>query len=389
MKRSTDFIIVGGGIVGASVAYGLLKAGCGVTLLDGGPEDPRASVANFGLVWVQGKGPHLPAYQTLTRDASDLWPRFAEELLDITSIPNGSLAPELAYERKGGLTFCLSDEEFEQRQRYLHGLHNQSGGLSQDCEMLDRKMIEELLPDFNLGPDVVGGSYCWRDGCINPLNLYTLLLTAIRRLGGKIINNSKVEEIERVGTIWKLQTRQGVMDVDNLVLSAGLDNERLAKQVGFNVPIQPQRGQILVSERRQKTMRLPASTLRQTADGTFLVGATKEDVGLDMSDTPQAAKDLASRVMRIHPDLADMKVVRQWGGLRIITPDGAPIYEFGDSVSAISCHSGITLSPVHAEHFVDHILKNNVSCSLKKFTSARFDNSGGGMAETAVDKAAS
>ncbi|MEO0543077.1 MAG: FAD-dependent oxidoreductase [Pseudomonadota bacterium] len=372
MKSNREFVVVGGGIVGASIAYGLLQAGRQVTLLDGGPGDPKASVANFGLVWVQGKGPNLPAYQILTREASDAWPAFSEGLLDAAGQKLETVSPDLAYEREGGLTFCLSEEDYQDRENYLNRLHNESGGLSKDCQMISRREVEELLPGFRLGPEVVGASYCWRDGCVNPLNLSSILYASIRRLGGSIMPNTKVHGIDRKNSIWQLVVDGGLIEADNIVIAAGLETQRLAKLAGLNVPVHPQRGQILVSERRPRTMRLPASTLRQTVDGSFLVGATKEDVGFDTSTTTNAAHELARRIVRIHPDLENIKVVRQWGGLRIMTPDGAPVYEFGDGVSAVACHSGITLTPIHAVQIVDRILAGDKDTSLDTFSSARF-----------------
>src|SRR3546814_1613915 len=93
-------------MVGSAVGFGLARAGRRVLLLDGGDLDYRAARANFGLVWVQGKGPGMAPYQRLTRDSSDRWPQFHRELSEITAAP-------IDYERKGGLAFCVGAEAFE------------------------------------------------------------------------------------------------------------------------------------------------------------------------------------------------------------------------------------------------------------------------------------
>ena len=142
--------------------------------------------------------------------------------------------------------------------------------------------------------------------------------------------------------------------------------------LGLDVPVYPQRGQVLVSQRMPKVLGLPASTLRQTADGTFLVGATKEDVALDESTSLSGAKLLARNALRITPMLKNMNVVRHWAGLRVMTPDGAPIYEFGDGVSAAACHSGITLAPVHTDMFVNRILDISTASELQEVRPERF-----------------
>jgi glycine/D-amino acid oxidase-like deaminating enzyme len=81
-----DTIVIGAGAVGSAIAYGLAGRSSRIVALDGGDGDLRAACANFGLVWVQGKGPHLPPYQTLSRRSADLWPEFARELSDTTGI---------------------------------------------------------------------------------------------------------------------------------------------------------------------------------------------------------------------------------------------------------------------------------------------------------------
>src|ERR1700761_954988 len=103
-SSTVDVIVIGAGTVGAAIAYGLARKGLRVALVDGADSDFRAARANFGLVWVQGKGQGkhqpMPAYQALSRQSSDLWPGFAAELADLAG-------HELHYERNGGLAFCL------------------------------------------------------------------------------------------------------------------------------------------------------------------------------------------------------------------------------------------------------------------------------------------
>lgn len=75
-----DFVVVGAGLVGASIAWGLAKAGANVTVFDAAEDRLHASAGNFGLVWVQGKGATAPDYARLTQRSADAWAAFAEEL---------------------------------------------------------------------------------------------------------------------------------------------------------------------------------------------------------------------------------------------------------------------------------------------------------------------
>ena len=78
--ESSDILVIGGGIIGASVAYGMAKQGVEVTLLDQGESTPSASRGNFGLTWVQGKGLGMTRYAEWTLDAVQAWPEFSEDL---------------------------------------------------------------------------------------------------------------------------------------------------------------------------------------------------------------------------------------------------------------------------------------------------------------------
>src|ERR1700687_1100181 len=142
-----DIVVVGAGTVGAAIAYGLALRGARVLLLDGDDGDFRAARANFGLVWLQGKGLALPAYQTLTRQSIGSWQGFADELEARSDMG-------LCYEQNGGLAFCLGADGFEKREAMWQRLHNQWGGGEPDWEMVDRSGLERLLPKVKLGPDV-------------------------------------------------------------------------------------------------------------------------------------------------------------------------------------------------------------------------------------------
>jgi glycine/D-amino acid oxidase-like deaminating enzyme len=364
-----DIVIVGAGMVGAAIAYGLALRGERVLVLDGSDGDFRAARANFGLVWLQGKGLGLPAYQTLTRRSIDGWRGFADELEAMSET-------ELCYEQNGGLAFCLGDEAFEKRQVTLLRLHNQWGGGEPDWEMVDRPALQRLLPKVTLGAEVVGASFGRRDGHANPLRLLAALQAGVTRLGGAVRNDAAVHGISAVGGDFHLLVGDETIAAPRVVIAAGLGTADLARQVGLDVPIRPERGQILVTERLEPVLPLPASGLRQTADGTVMIGATKEDTGFDVSTTGDAASRLSRTAVRIVPALAQARLVRQWAGLRIMTPDSYPIYAQSEShpgAFAAVCHSGVTLAAFHAGDLAAAIAAGALPDDLSPFHMSRFD----------------
>src|SRR5215469_10499927 len=99
---TAEVAVVGGGMVGSAIAYGLARRKVDVLVLDDADRSYRAANANFGLVWVQDKGMDMPAYQRLTRLSAELWPEFSAELGEATGV-------DLQYEQNGGLALCLSE----------------------------------------------------------------------------------------------------------------------------------------------------------------------------------------------------------------------------------------------------------------------------------------
>ncbi|MBX5086771.1 FAD-binding oxidoreductase [Rhizobium lentis] len=365
---NADVIIVGGGITGSSIAYGLAQRNQRVIVLDGEDHDYRASRANFGLVWVQGKGANMPDYQLWSRRSSQRWSDFARELFDVTG-------QDLHFEQRGGLVFCLNDEELEARRTSLQKLHQKLGDDSADWEMIERSDVETLMPGVKLGSEVCGASLGHRDGHANPLRLLSALQAGIQKLGGTILS-TRVQTIQRDGGGFSLETGRERYSAQRIVIAAGIGSQALGEQVGLGVPLRPQRGQILVTERLIPILPLPASGLRQTREGSVMIGATHEDVGFDVSTTGLAAAKLSARALRVIPALADAKLVRQWAGLRVITPDGCPVYaqsKCHPGAFIALCHSGVTLAAVHAEIIAQAIVDGELPSSLKVFNQRRFN----------------
>ncbi len=366
--REAETIIIGGGLVGTAIAYGLARQGCKPLVLDGDDRDIRAARANFGIIWVQGKGPGMPAYQRLTRLSSDLWPEFARELSEFTDI-------SLDYRRTGGLTFCLGADEYTARAKIVERMSEEFGETTYDTEMIERGTLERLLPDLRLGQDVVGGIHCIRDGEVNPLRLLYALQTAITALGGAIIGDETVASIKSGPGSFTLTTSTRDYHTPRVILAAGNGTRELAQQVGLDVPIRPQRGQLLVTERLAPMFPMPTVPLRQTAEGTILIGSTQEEVGFDTGTNVGGAGAMARRAVRILPALENVNIVRHWSGLRVMTPDGHPIYVQSPThpgAFITICHSGVTLAAAHALDIAGALMENVLPERLKPFHLDRF-----------------
>src|SRR5690606_8627893 len=123
----------------------------------------KSSRANFGVVWVQGKGQNFPAYGAWTGKAADHWPAFAGMLEADTGI-------DVEYRQTGGLQYCLSEREFEDRRKWLDDVARL--GIDGGTIIEERPALQARFPDAEFGGDVVGASYCPLGGEVNPLLLW-------------------------------------------------------------------------------------------------------------------------------------------------------------------------------------------------------------------------
>ena len=359
-----DFIVLGGGLVGSAIAYGLIRQGKRVTVLDEGDVALRASRGNFGLVWVQTKGLGMPAYADWARLSVDVWPEFAKELTQRSGI-------DMNYRKPGGFQVALSEKDMAARIQVIDKLRAQQGAKGYDCEIVERKRLDNMLP--GLGPEVVGGTYCPHDGHVSPLRLLKALHKAI---ADSYRPNSKVTAIR--GSAGGFQVDAGGVShaAPKIVLAAGLGNLPLGEMLGFKLPVRPQRGQILVTERLPAFLDYPISGVRQTEEGSVLLGSSREEVGYDNSTTPEAMHTIAGNAQRIFPRLQHARVVRAWGALRILAPDEFPIYQTlpgHDGAMVATCHSGVSLAGAHALCFAKYLAEGALPEHFTAFHTRRFD----------------
>jgi len=361
-----DFVIVGGGLVGSSVAYGLARQNYKVAVLDGGNRCFSASRGNFGLVWVQGKGRDCPPYARWSGFAANLWPEFDSRLLAETGIHTD-------YQRPGGMHFCLDENEWIERSEIMQAVQKHTGGLF-EYEMLEHKEVKKRIPQISRS--VVGASYSSLDGHVNPLHLLHALHKAMQQHKVAYFPNQVIDRIEAKHGGYLAHSNNQLTSGQKIVLCAGLQNQRLGEMLDMQIPLVADRGQVIITERLKPFLDLPTLHVRQTAEGTLQIGYSHEDAGLDDGTSPAVLKKIAQRAVMMFPFLSHVRLVRAWGALRIMTPDYNPIYERSKShpgAFAISCHSGVTLAAAHAGPVSGWISGNSELPMIEHFTTRRFD----------------
>lgn len=370
--QDCDIAIIGGGVVGMTLAYGLSgdggsSDGLRISVLDEGDVAHRASRGNFALIWVQGKGLSMPEYALWTMQSADLWSMFAQNLGKETGV-------DLAHARRGGFTPLLDEAELERRAADLTRLHNQVPGAA-GFEVLGSAALKAILPQ--IGREVVGATFCPADGHVNSLRFFGALHQAALLRKVDYRSNASVISITHTGDGFHIATEAGQIRAQKVVLAAGLGNARLAPMVGLEAPVRPQRGQVMVTEKLAPFLEYPLVSIRQTDEGGVMIGDSKEEVGFDNGTDQQVLARIAARAVQVFPVLSQAQIIRSWGALRVMSPDGHPIYDQSRSCPGaylVTCHSGITLAAAHAAIVAPAIASGIWPEQLKVFSAERFAN---------------
>lgn len=368
-NHDCEIIVVGGGNIGSALAYGFARHGLSVALLDEGDVAYRGAFGNFGLVWFQGKGLGKQRYVEWSFEATKMWPSFVERLEEESGI-------RIHYEKPGGLFLCRGEQGLAERQKKLTQLTQQSCTGAYDCEIISRSELQHLIPRMKLGPTIAGASYSRHDGHCNPLFLVNALHIATRNYGGKYFPCCAVQQIHYEAPRFRVRTHNGVFEAEKLILAAGVGIPPLAAKLGMKIPVRPQRGQLIVTERISPVLPYPISGIRQTHEGSFMLGSSEEEVGFNTSVSPNILKKIATSAVEAFPALSKVKMVRSWAALRPLAPDSCPIYHRSNTypgVYIVTSHSGVTLAPLHANHIVRWITEGAEPEGFDHFSLRRFD----------------
>ena len=362
-----DTIVVGGGLLGMSVAYGLRLRDVSVAVVDEGDVAHRASRGTFGLVWAQSKGLEMSNYARWTRESIALWPAFAEDL-------NRRSGIDVNYSQCGGYVFAFADDELERRKAAYDKICDGLGLDGPDYEVLDRPAVAEAFP--GIGDAVCGATYCPIDGDCDPLALLRALHSGFIGAGGRHFPGHGLVRIDDGGPRPKVETTSQTFEADRVVLAAGIGNIKLVRGLGSELPLKPLRGQILVSERVKPVIPHLTHVIRQTQEGTILFGDSQENVGIDDSTTAATMHDIAQNATNTFPFLKDIRIVRVWGCLRPMPLDGFPIYDRvpgHPNVIILNTHSGVTLAAAHARTLAGQIHDDTLGVTVRGFPMDRFD----------------
>ena len=369
----TDALIIGGGVIGLSIARELATASLDVTLVDSGVPGREASWAGAGILPPTFPGnPDVPMVP-LTLASHALWPSLSEELLQTTGIDNGFRqcgGIQLAQSTTSVPAISLSPETEDSA-----SIWQQAGAIAESISADELRLAEP-----NLSPSIASAirlPEVWQ--VRNPRHLKAMQQRC-EQLGVRIVPGTEVRTFNSVdGRVQSVTTSTQQLSADHFIVCAGAWTGKLLEQCGHSLNIRPIRGQIV-----QLQMDAPPLThviecgsryLVPRNDGLVLIGATEEAVGFEKQNTHEAVEGLREFAYELVPVLREARIVRAWSGLRPYRPSGRPIISVVPGldnlfVAAGHFRAGLHLSPITGRLVKQLVLGETLDVSLEAFTMA-------------------
>jgi glycine oxidase len=367
-SKNQEVLIIGGGVIGLSLARELRKKGLrNITILERGKIGREASYAAGGMLAPHAETNKFDDFFYFCRESLNLYPDFAEELSEETGV-------DIELDRAGTLYLAFNEHDVSEiRKRYEW---QKEAGL--EVEKLSPTEIHQLEPFVS--PDVLEGLFFPNDWQVeNRRLLYALQrfceLNEIKVIENTEITNLLLENGKVIGT----ETDSEKFFADQVILATGAWTSFI-KTDGFMLPkIKPIRGQMISFQTAKrlfsKVIYSPRGYLIPRQDGRILAGATSEDAGFDKSISDLASEILRDNALEIAPSLVNLQISESWAGLRPFTSDGLPVLgEVAKNLLVGTAHyrNGILLAPITAKILSERVVNNGDSRYFEAFSPNRF-----------------
>ncbi|RNI19050.1 FAD-binding oxidoreductase [Flexivirga caeni] len=325
--------MVGAGIVGAACARRLAADGHDVTIVDRGGAAGGTSASGEGNLLLSDKEPG--AELELAQFSARLWGELPNALAGETG-----RVPAIEYDAKGGLVVALTDEGAHALGQFASG----QSGAGVDARPItpgEARRYEPWLSDR-----VTGAVFYPQDAQVQPAAATLALLESATDGGARLLQGHEVlgPLLDSAGTLTGVRTSRGQVSADRVLIAAGPWSGAVAERLGVRLPVLPRRGMILVTTRMPRRILHKvydadyvgavtsddadlqvSSVVESTAAGTVLIGSSRQRTGFDDTLQVVALRRIAARAIRLFPFLADVPMMRSYGGFRPYLPDHLPV----------------------------------------------------------------
>ncbi|MFD2056697.1 NAD(P)/FAD-dependent oxidoreductase [Mesorhizobium calcicola] len=355
MTAAKQVIVIGAGIIGASIAWHLAKAGARVTVIADSAAGGVATPNSFA--WINASWGNPEPYFRLRTRAMAQWSRLARDL------------PEIPLSWCGGLCWDLSAAAME-----TYTAEHSAWGYG--IERVDRAGVARIEPNLAELPDVA--LHVAEEGVAEPAAATRALLADAERRGARIISSTVTALVQTGAKITGVDTSHGLIATDEVVIAAGVGSPEIAATAGINLPIETPLGLIVHSRPSRKLLNglvlAERLHMRQTAEGRIIAGSDfgGADPGMDAEAT---ARELFVALKASLHGGDELELDFHTVGYRPTPIDGFPIIgraEGTDGLYVAVMHSGITLAPAVGLFAAKEILEAKRDPLLAPYGLSRF-----------------
>lgn len=369
--KKYDVAIVGGGIIGATIALELARDKLTVLVLDRQQPGREASWAAAGMLSPAPDSPRDAPLVPLLRRSLQLYPEFVATIEEESGKSTG-------YAHNGALQiFCGLNGEADRDAEVAEHRH-----LGLTAEPIALETAREWEP--SIGPSTAAVTWLPDEGTIEPRLLMDAVLSAARSHQVEIRSDCEATALLRLeGRCTGVMARGEHITAGSVVLAAGCYSAQILEASGFAAayaPTRPVRGQMLCLRSNDVTLRRVVRSHRTylvpRTDGRIVAGSTLEDAGFKKQVTPGGIKHILEGTLELCSALDDAEVLETWSGLRPGTPDDLPIIGPTDIegllIASGHYRNGILLAPVTARLIRNFLTQSHADFDSQPFSPLRF-----------------
>lgn len=356
MTEPPQIVVVGAGIIGASIAWHLAAAGAGVTVIDAGEAGGVATPRSFA--WINASAGNPEPYFRLRIRAMAEWRRLA------------SAVPDIPLAWTGGLCWDQPPAELDAYAR-------EHGSWGYGIRRADRAEAARIEPNLVEPPDLA--LHVAEEGAVEPRAAAQALLAEAGRRGARFLPHSAVTALAaRNGRVMGIEADCGRLSADEVVLAAGTGTAALAATAGIELPMTTPPGLLVHSRPHAPLLNglimAPELHMRQTAEGRIVsatdFGGTDPD-----ADTDATAREVFAQTRAMLRGADDLALDFHTTGYRPMPADGFPVIGRADGLAGFYLavmHSGITLASAVGRFAAEEILAGRRDPLLAPYGPSRF-----------------
>ncbi len=363
-----DAVIIGGGVIGCSIAWRLAQGGMRVAIIERGEIGHEASWAAGGMLAPLAEANKADSFFEFAVASRAMYADFAAELREVSGV-------DIEYRTEGTLYLALTNEdeaELEHRWQWQHEAGLNLKKLKSDC-------VLKLEPSLN--PKLRWALKFPDDHQVNSRQLVTALEVALAKSNVDILAQTEVEEILQArNQVSGVATSGGEIKANSVILAAGSWSGLLHTKLKSHV--EPIRGQMIALEMTETKLNHVVYSSRgyliPRLSGIVIAGATTEKVGFNKSNTAGGISTIVGKAVEIAPQASALKIHEMWSGLRPGSSDELPILGADPEINGLiyatgHYRNGILLTPITAQAVSELVLKGESKFDLKAFGIGRFN----------------